>query len=81
MATSLSLSKTSSSASAVIGDENIEDACSICLEPFNSSDPPTVSKLHTPFLPLVGMVGSGGAAKELPPTPPCPTRACFGAQL
>lgn len=49
MATSLLLSAPSSSASAVIGNENIEDACSICLEPFNSSDPPTVTKCKHEF--------------------------------
>ncbi|PHU30629.1 hypothetical protein BC332_02722 [Capsicum chinense] len=28
---------------AVVDDDNIEDACSICLEPFNSDDPPAVT--------------------------------------
>ncbi|PHT59902.1 hypothetical protein CQW23_02265 [Capsicum baccatum] len=31
---------------AVVDDDNIEDACSICLEPFNSDDPPAVCYLY-----------------------------------
>ncbi|KAG5554753.1 hypothetical protein RHGRI_012343 [Rhododendron griersonianum] len=32
-----------SSSGAVIADDDLEDACSICLEPYNSDDPPTVT--------------------------------------
>ncbi|KAL2458631.1 E3 ubiquitin-protein ligase [Forsythia ovata] len=50
MATSLlSSAPSSSSASVVIGYENIEDACSICLEPFDSFDPPAVTKCNHEF--------------------------------
>ncbi|KAG8370140.1 hypothetical protein BUALT_Bualt14G0086400 [Buddleja alternifolia] len=33
-----------SSSSSVIGDDSFEDACSICLEPFSSLDPPSITK-------------------------------------
>lgn len=29
-------------AASTVVDDSIEDACSICLEPFNSDDPPAV---------------------------------------
>ncbi|KAI3459359.1 hypothetical protein Pfo_016022 [Paulownia fortunei] len=37
-------SSSSFSGAATISDDSFEDACSICLEPFSSLDPPTVTK-------------------------------------
>lgn len=36
------VSSASSSVSFIADDDDLDDACSICLEPFNSDDPPAV---------------------------------------
>ncbi|KAK6122659.1 hypothetical protein DH2020_043599 [Rehmannia glutinosa] len=46
MATVLSSADSSSSSFVNITDDNFEDACSICLEPFTSLDPSTVTKCN-----------------------------------
>lgn len=38
------MSGSSSSGSVPLGDDSFEDACSICLEPFTSTDPPSVTE-------------------------------------